>query len=67
METYVSEADILNNIKKHKATLDYDDQFDIDMEFKIIKLGEKGKARFKKNDRYAVYLKKRYGKHQLKD
>jgi len=66
METFIPEADILANIKKNRAALDYDDQFDIEMEFKIIQLGEKGKAKFEKNDRYSVYLTKRYGNHKLK-
>jgi hypothetical protein len=66
MERYISEADILTNIKRHRATLDYDEQFDIDMEFKIIQLGNKGINRFKKNDRYATYLGKRYDRHKLK-
>jgi hypothetical protein len=66
METYISEADVLANIKRHRATLNYDEQFDIDMEFKIIELGNKGIDRFKKNDRYATYLGKRYDRHKLK-
>ena len=65
METYISAADIEVSIKKHRDSLSYDDQFDIDMEFKITQLGEKGKARFKKNDRYSVYLSKRYKRHKL--
>jgi hypothetical protein len=66
METYISEADVLANIKRHRDTLNYDEQFDIDMEFKIIELGNKGIDRFKKNDRYATYLGKRYDRHKLK-
>ena len=66
MERYISEADVLANIKRHRATLNYDEQFDIDMEFKIIELGNKGIDRFKKNDRYATYLGKRYDRHKLK-
>jgi hypothetical protein len=66
METYITEADILVSIKKHRDSLSYDELFDVDMETKIIQLGEKGKARFKKNDRYTTYLGKRYDRHKNK-
>lgn len=49
METFIPDVDILNNIKKYRQSLSYDDQFDIDIETKIMKLSEKGKARFNNN------------------
>lgn len=67
METFISATDIEVSLKKHRDSLSYDDQFDIDIEFKITKLGEKGKTNFKKNDRYAVYLSKRYKRHKLNE
>ena len=49
METFIPDVDILNNIKKYRQSLSYDDQFDIDIETKIMNLSEKGKARFNIN------------------
>ena len=66
MEKYISETDVLVNIKKYRDSLSYDELFDIEMEFKIINLGDRGKARFEKNDRYATYLGKRYERHKKK-
>jgi hypothetical protein len=66
MEKYISETDVLVNIKKYRDSLSYDELFDIEMEFKIINLGDKGKARFEKNDRYTTYLGKRYERHKKK-
>lgn len=49
METFIPDVDILNNIKKYRQSLSYDDQFDIDIETKIMNLSEKGKERFNNN------------------
>ena len=67
MEKYISEADILVGIKKHRDSLSYDELFDVEMEFKIMNLSEKGKARFNKNDRYVTYLGKRFDRHKKKE
>ena len=65
METYISAADIQTSLKKHRNSLSYDDQFDVDMEFKLTKLSDKAISKFNKNDRYAVYLSKRFKRHKL--
>jgi hypothetical protein len=66
METYISEVDILVSIKKHRDSLSYDELFDVEMEFKIMNLSEKGREKFKKNDRYSTYLCKRFDRHKKK-
>jgi hypothetical protein len=49
METFISDIDILSNIKKYRNLLSYDEMFDVEMETKIMKLSDKGKARFNNN------------------
>ena len=66
METYISEADIMVSIKKYRDSLSYDELFDIEMETNRLKLTDKGRERFKKNDRYTTYLAKRYDRHKKK-
>lgn len=61
METFISEEEIYFRIKKYRQSLDYDDQFDFEMETSKMKLGEKGKKRFEKNLRAPEYRKNRYG------
>lgn len=63
METFISAADVEFSIKKYKESLSYDDAFDFEMEFKLIKLSDKAISKFNKNDRYAVYLSKRFKRH----
>lgn len=65
MEIFIPAADIEFSIKKYRESLSYDDAFDFEMEFKIVNLSDKGRAKFSKNDRYSTYLSKRYKRHKI--
>ena len=66
METYIAAEDILANIKAYRNSLDYDDQFDFDMETKRIKLSDKRRDKLKNTIRASEYRMNRYGIHKDK-
>jgi hypothetical protein len=66
METYIAAEDILANIKAYRNSLDYDDQFDFDMETKRIKLSDKRRDKLKNTIRASEYRMNRYGVHKDK-
>jgi hypothetical protein len=66
MERYIAAEDILANIKAYRNSLDYDDQFDFDMETKRIKLSDKRRETLKSTIRASEYRMNRYGVHKDK-
>jgi hypothetical protein len=66
METYIAAEDILANIKAYRNSLDYDDQFDFDMETKRIRLSDKRRETLKNTIRASEYRMNRYGVHKDK-
>ena len=62
METFIPAVDILNNIKKYRDSLSYDEKFDIEIETNIMKLSDKGKAKFNNNLRAQERRNLRYKK-----
>ncbi len=66
METYIAAEDILANIKAYRNSLDYDDQFDFDMETKRIRLSDKRRETLKNTIRASEYRMNRYGIHKDK-
>jgi hypothetical protein len=66
METYIAAEDIIANIKAYRNSLDYDDQFDFDMETKRIKLSDKRRDKLKNTIRASEYRMNRYGVHKDK-
>jgi hypothetical protein len=66
METYISAEDVMTKIKAYRKTLDYDDQFDFDMETKRMKLSDKRREKLKNTVRASEYRMNRYGVHKDK-
>jgi hypothetical protein len=66
METYIAAADVIANIKAYRNSLDYDDQFDFDMETKRIKLSDKRRETLKSTMRASEHRMNRYGIHKDK-
>ena len=66
METYIAAEDILANIKAYRNSLDYDDQFDFDMETKRIRLSDKRRETLKNTIRASEHRMNRYGVHKDK-
>ena len=66
METYIAAEDIIANIKAYRSSLNYDDQFDFDMETKRIKLSDKRRETLKSTIRASEYRMNRYGIHKDK-
>ena len=66
METYIALEDIIANIKAYRSSLNYDDQFDFDMETKRIKLSDKRRETLKSTMRASEYRMNRYGIHKDK-
>ena len=66
METYIAAADVIANIKAYRNSLNYDDQFDFDMETKRIKLSDKRRETLKSTIRASEYRMNRYGVHKDK-
>ena len=66
METYIAAEDIIANIKAYRSSLDYDDQFDFDMETKRIRLSDKRRETLKNTIRASEYRMNRYGIHKDK-
>ena len=66
METYIAAEDIIANIKAYRSSLNYDDQFDFDMETKRIKLSDKRRETLKSTMRASEYRMNRYGIHKDK-
>ena len=67
METYITAEDIMTNIKAYRLSLDYDDQFDFDMETKRMKLSDKRKETLKNTIRASEHRMNRYGIHKDKN
>jgi len=66
MERYIAAEDIIANIKAYRHSLNYDDQFDFDMETKRIKLSDKRRETLKSTIRASEYRMNRYGVHKDK-
>jgi hypothetical protein len=66
METYIAAEDIIANIKAYRKSLDYDDQFDFDMETKRMKLSDKRRDTLKNTIRASEHRLNRYGIHKDK-
>jgi hypothetical protein len=66
METYIATEDILANIKAYRNSLNYDDQFDFDMETKRMKLSDKRRDTLKSTIRASEHRLNRYGVHKDK-
>jgi hypothetical protein len=66
METYISEADIMVSIKKHRDSLSYDELFDVEMETKRMQLSDKKREKLKNQRKYVEYLSDRYERHKKK-
>ena len=66
MERYIAAEDILANIKAYRNSLDYDDQFDFDMETKRMKLSDKRRDKLKNTIRASEHRMNRYGIHKDK-
>ena len=67
METYISAEDIMTNIKAYRRSLDYDDQFDFEIETKRMKLSDKRREKLKNTIRASEYRMNRYGIHKDKN
>ena len=67
MERYITAEDVMTNIKVYRKSLDYDDQFDFDMETKRMKLSDKCKAKLNSTTRASEYRMNRYGIHKDKN
>ncbi len=66
METYIALEDVMANIKAYRSSLDYDDQFDFDMETKRIRLSDKRRDKLKNTIRASEHRMNRYGVHKDK-
>ena len=66
MERFITEADVMTRIKAYRRSLDYDDQFDFDMETKRMKLSDKRRDKLKNTTRASEYRMNRYGVHKDK-
>jgi len=66
MERYLTAEDVMTNIKAYRKSLDYDDQFDFDMETKRMKLSDKRRETLKKTIRASEHRMNRYGVHKDK-
>jgi hypothetical protein len=66
METYISAEDVMTKIKAYRRSLDYDDQFDFDMETKRMKLSDKRRDKLKNTIRASEHRMNRYGVHKDK-
>ena len=67
METYISEIDIMIAIKKHRATLSYDDKFDFEMETNRLNLSDKTREKLNNKPSASQSRMKRYGMHKDKN
>ena len=67
METYVSEVDIMIAIKKHRATLSYDDKFDFEMETSKLNLTTKTREKLNNKSSALEFRLKKYGIHKDKN
>jgi hypothetical protein len=66
MERYLTAEDVMTNIKAYRKSLDYDDQFDFDMETKRIRLSDKRRDKLKNTIRASEHRMNRYGVHKDK-
>ena len=64
MERYISAEDIMTKIKAYRNSLNYDDQFDFDMETKRMKLSDKRRDELKNTMRASEHRMNRYGIHK---
>ena len=67
METYISEEDILANIRKHRDTLSYDEKFDFEMETSILNLTKKSRNKINSKSSALEFRLKKYGIHKDKN
>jgi hypothetical protein len=67
METYISEVDIMIAIKKHRATLSYDDKFDFEMETGKLNLTNKTRDKLNGKQSALDFRLKKYGIHKNKN
>tara|TARA_R110000868_G_scaffold306641_2_gene567868 strand:+ start:720 stop:926 length:207 start_codon:yes stop_codon:yes gene_type:complete len=67
MERYISEADIMVAIKKHRDTLSYDDKFDFEMETSILNLTKKSRNKINSKSSALEFRLKKYGIHKDKN
>jgi hypothetical protein len=56
----------MTRVKAYRKSLDYDDQFDFDMETKRIKLSDKRRDKLKNTIRASEHRMNRYGVHKDK-
>jgi hypothetical protein len=66
METYISAEDVMTRVKAYRKSLDYDDQFDFEMETKRMKLSDKRREDLNNTMRASERRKLRYGIHKDK-
>jgi hypothetical protein len=67
METYISEQDIMIAIKKHRATLSYDDKFDFEIETSKLNLTDKTRDKLNGKQSALEFRLKKYGIHKDKN
>ena len=66
METYILAEDVMANIKAYRRSLDYDDQFDFEIETRRLILSDKSRAKLKNTISSVEHRKLRYGIHKDK-
>ncbi len=66
MEKYITSEDVMTNIKAYSRSLDYDDQFDFEMETNRMKLSDKRRDKLNNTIRASEYRMNRYGVHKDK-
>ena len=67
MEKYITSEDVMTNIKAYRRSLDYDDQFDFEMETNRMKLSDKRRDKLNNTIRASEYRMNRYGIHKDKN
>lgn len=66
METFITAEDVMTNIKAYRRSLDYDDQFDFEMETNRLKLSDKRRDKLNNTIRASEHRMNRYGIHKDK-
>jgi hypothetical protein len=66
MERYITEEDVMTKIKAYRRSLDYDDQFDFEMETRRLILSDKSRAKLSTTMSASERRKLRYGVHKDK-
>jgi hypothetical protein len=67
METYISERDVLANIRKYRATLTYDEKFDFEIETSKLNLTTKTREKLNNKSSALEFRLKKYGIHKDKN